>query len=70
MPTHLGMSYRVPLDGVGGSFIMVRSAVHRQGAIFPPFVYQHQIDTEGFAKMVKSMGFTIYGIPGYTIYHY
>lgn len=70
MPSHLGLEHRVPLDGVGGSFIMVKSTVHRQGVIFPPFVYQHQIDTEGFAKMAKSMGFTVYGIPGYTVYHH
>jgi hypothetical protein len=70
MPTHTGKDYKVPLDGVGTTFTMVKATVHREGAIFPPFVYQHELDTEGFGKMVKSMGFSVYGIPSYTIYHF
>ncbi|RCH93405.1 hypothetical protein CU098_006104 [Rhizopus stolonifer] len=70
MPSHNGLNYKVPLDGVGTTFTMVKATVHREGAIFPPFIYQHHLDNEGFAKMVKSMGFTIYGIPGYSIYHF
>ncbi|OBZ89440.1 Mannan polymerase II complex ANP1 subunit [Choanephora cucurbitarum] len=70
MPTKKGMEYKVPLDGVGTTFTMVKATVHREGAIFPPFVYQHHLDNEGFAKMAKSMGFSVYGIPGYVIYHY
>ncbi|KAF1804549.1 glycosyltransferase family 62 protein [Mucor lusitanicus] len=68
MPTHQGT--RIPLDGVGTTFTLVKATVHREGAIFPPFVYQHELDSEGFAKMVKSMGFSVYGIPSYTIYHF
>ncbi|KAI8082299.1 Anp1-domain-containing protein [Thamnidium elegans] len=61
---------KVPLDGVGATFTMVKATVHREGAVFPPFVYQHELDTEGFAKIAKSMGFSVYGIPAYTIYHF
>lgn len=68
MPTHQGT--RIPLDGVGTTFTLVKATVHREGAVFPPFVYQHELDSEGFAKMVKSMGFSVYGIPSYTIYHF
>ncbi|KAG2206884.1 Anp1-domain-containing protein [Mucor mucedo] len=70
MPTNTGKDYKVPLDGVGTTFTMVKATVHREGAVFPPFVYQHELDTEGFAKIVKSMGFSVYGIPSYTIYHH
>ncbi|KAI8371859.1 Anp1-domain-containing protein [Blakeslea trispora] len=70
MPTQTGIDHKVALDGVGTTFTMVKATVHREGAIFPPFVYQHHLDNEGFAKMAKSMGFTVYGIPGYVIYHY
>lgn len=69
MPTHLGKDYLVPLDGVGASFTLVKAQVHREGANFPSFPYQHQVDTEGFARMVKAMGYNIFGIPGYFIYH-
>ena len=68
MPTHQGT--RIPLDGVGTTFTLVKATVHREGAVFPPFVYHHELDSEGFAKMVKSMGFSVYGIPSYTIYHF
>lgn len=69
MPTHLGSDLKVPLDGVGATFTLVKAHVHREGAIFPAFTYQHQVETEGFAKIAKSMGFSVYGLPGYLIYH-
>ncbi|KAI9264515.1 Anp1-domain-containing protein [Helicostylum pulchrum] len=69
MPTEVGLDYKVPLDGVGATFTLVKAHVHREGAIFPPFTYQHQVETEGFAKIAKAMGFSVYGLPGYIIYH-
>ncbi|ORZ08668.1 Anp1-domain-containing protein [Absidia repens] len=69
MPTHLGHNHLVPLDGVGTSFTLVKAIVHREGANFPSFAFQHQVDTEGFAKIAKAMGFGIFGIPSYFIYH-
>ncbi|KAI8376381.1 Anp1-domain-containing protein [Radiomyces spectabilis] len=69
MPTHLGKMEKVPLDGVGATFTLVKAHVHREGANFPPYPFQHQVETEGFAKMAKAMGFGVYGLPGYLIYH-
>jgi hypothetical protein len=69
MPTEVGRDYKVPLDGVGATFTLVKSHVHREGALFPPYPFQHQVETEGFAKIAKTMGFTVYGLPGYIIYH-
>ncbi|KAI9299490.1 Anp1-domain-containing protein [Cunninghamella echinulata] len=69
MPTHLGLDYKVPLDGVGATFTLVKAHVHREGANFPAYPFQHQVETEGFAKMAKAMGFSVYGVPGYLIYH-
>ncbi|CAO3600068.1 unnamed protein product [Absidia cylindrospora] len=69
MPTHLGKLDKVPLDGVGATFTLVKSIVHREGANFPSFAFQHQVETEGFAKMAKAMGFGVYGLPSYLIYH-
>ncbi|KAI8093042.1 Anp1-domain-containing protein [Halteromyces radiatus] len=57
MPTHLGKLDKVPLDGVGATFTLVKAQVHREGANFPPYAFQHQVETEGFAKMAKAMGF-------------
>lgn len=69
MPTHLGPDHVVPLDGVGASFTLVKAQVHREGANFPSFPFQHQLDTEGFARMVQAMGYGLFGIPSYFVYH-
>ncbi|KAI7856571.1 Anp1-domain-containing protein [Circinella umbellata] len=69
MPTHMGVHHKVPLDGVGATFTLVKSHVHREGANFPPFVYQHQVEAEAFGKVANAMGFSVYGLPGYTVYH-
>ncbi|PYH95288.1 alpha-1,6 mannosyltransferase subunit [Aspergillus ellipticus CBS 707.79] len=58
------------LDGVGGTALMVKADVHRDGAMFPAFPFYHLVETEGFAKMVKRLGYSVYGLPDYFVYHY
>lgn len=60
----------VPLDGVGGAALLVKADVHRDGAMFPPFAFYNLIETEGFAKMSKRLGWQPYGLPNYKVYHY
>lgn len=60
----------IPLDGVGGTAMLVKSGVHRDGAMFPPFPFYHLIETEGFAKMAKRLGYQAWGLPNYLVYHY
>ncbi|KAG5981375.1 hypothetical protein E4U55_002996 [Claviceps digitariae] len=60
----------LPLDGVGGTALFVKADVHRDGAMFPPFAFYNLIETEGFAKMAKRLGWQPYGLPNYKIYHY
>ncbi|KKA30655.1 hypothetical protein TD95_002664 [Thielaviopsis punctulata] len=65
----------VPLDGVGGSALLVNAEVHRDGAMFPAFAFYHLIETEGFAKMVRRLGKQPAGLPNYkasflVVYHY
>lgn len=55
----------VPLDGVGGTALLVKADVHRDGAMFPPFAFYHLIETEGFARMAKRLGWQPYGLPNY-----
>ena len=57
----------VNLDGVGGTALMVKADVHRDGAMFPPFAFYHLIETEGFAKMAKRLGKDSYGLPNYKV---
>lgn len=60
----------MPLDGVGGGAVLVNADVHRDGAMFPPFPFYHLIETEGFAKMAKRLGYEVVGLPNYLVYHY
>ncbi|KAE8154840.1 Anp1-domain-containing protein [Aspergillus avenaceus] len=58
------------LDGVGGTALMVKADVHRDGAMFPPFPFYHLVETEGFAKMAKRLGYQAFGLPDYFVYHF
>ncbi|KAI5369777.1 Putative nucleotide-diphospho-sugar transferase [Septoria linicola] len=60
----------IDLDGVGGTALLVKGDVHRDGAMFPPFPFYHLIETEGFAKMARRLGWKSYGLPNYYVYHY
>ncbi|CAL3961893.1 hypothetical protein PZA11_000794 [Diplocarpon coronariae] len=60
----------IPLDGVGGTALLVKAEVHRDGAMFPPFPFYHLIETEGFARMAKRLGWPSTGLPNYKVYHY
>ncbi|XP_052224828.1 LOW QUALITY PROTEIN: uncharacterized protein LOC127840451 [Dreissena polymorpha] len=54
----------VPLDGVGGSCVlMVKAECHRKGLIFPEKMYNHHIETEGLSKMATNIGFSVRGLP-------
>lgn len=55
------------LDGVGGTALLVNADVHRDGAMFPPFPFYHLVETEGFAKMAKRLGWTSWGLPNYFV---
>ena len=57
----------IPLDGVGGAALLVKGDVHRDGAMFPPFSFYHLIETEGFAKMAKRLGWQPFGLPNYKV---
>lgn len=59
--------YIVELDGVGGTALLVKADVHRDGAMFPPFAFYHLIETEGFAKMAKRLGWKAFGLPNYHV---
>lgn len=61
------LDYEIPLDGVGGAALLVKADVHRDGAMFPPFAFYHLIETEGFAKMSKRLGFQPTGLPNYKV---
>lgn len=60
-------SMEVQLDGVGGTALLVKAEVHRDGAMFPAFAFYHLIETEGFAKMANRLGYKSWGLPNYYV---
>ncbi|KAF9143663.1 Polynucleotide 5'-hydroxyl-kinase grc3 [Linnemannia schmuckeri] len=50
----------IEIDGVGGTFTLVKAAVHRAGINFPPLPVDHEIETEGMAKWAKREGFGVF----------
>ncbi|KAE8147601.1 Anp1-domain-containing protein [Aspergillus avenaceus] len=57
------------LDGVGGVSILAKAKVFRSGVHFPAFSFEKHAETEAFGKMAKRMGFSVVGLPHYTIWH-
>lgn len=55
------------LDGVGGTALLVKAEVHRDGAMFPPFAFYHLIETEGFARMARRLGWESWGAYNYFV---
>lgn len=73
----------VPLDSVGGTMLLVRADVHRDGLIFPSFPYglanprirtdNHwlgEIETEGLGIMASDLGVQCWGMPNLEIKHH
>jgi hypothetical protein len=74
----------VRLDTVGGTVLLVRADVHRDGLIFPCFPYGAanpavrrpgplqiigELETEGFGIMAMDMGYQCWGMPNLEILH-
>ncbi|PYI17737.1 hypothetical protein BO99DRAFT_414064 [Aspergillus violaceofuscus CBS 115571] len=59
----------VELDGIGGVNILVKADVHRSGINFPAYAFENQAETEGFARMAKRAGYSVYGLPNYVVWH-
>ena len=59
----------VRLDGVGACCLLVEANVHKQGAIFPFYIINNHIETEGFAQVAKLLGYQVYGMPRVHVIH-
>lgn len=79
-----GTGKPVRIDSVGGTALLVRADLHRDGLVFPCFRYgvesaairrQHplwgkgEIETEGLAAMARDMGIQCWGLPDLEILH-
>lgn len=72
------------LDAVGGTMLLVRADLHRDGLVFPPYPYgvesahvrprhpvwgKGEIETEGLGVMAADMGIQCWGLPDLEIIH-
>lgn len=75
----------IRLDAVGGTMLLVRADLHRDGLVFPPFPYglgnsrirkragawgAGEIETEGLGIMASDMGIQCWGLPDLEVLHY
>lgn len=59
----------VSVDSVGGTMLLVRADLHREGLTFPAVPYRRYIETEGLAALAKDMGHRCWGLPKLEIFH-
>jgi hypothetical protein len=69
----------VPLDAVGGTMLLIRADLHRDGLIFPPVPYrpghprargeEGELETEGLGLLAADMGERCWGLPHLEIIH-
>jgi hypothetical protein len=69
----------VKLDAVGGTMLLVKADIHRDGLVFPSFPYGRasatarpggaELDTEGLGIMARDMGHQCWGLPNLEIRH-
>ena len=53
----------IEVDAVGGTAILIRGNAHRNGLIFPSFVTENKMETEGLVAIAKRMGYRAYAMP-------
>jgi len=74
----------IRLGAVGGTMLLVRAEVHRDGLVFPPYRYgiesprarnfhplwgRGEVETEGLGAMAGDMGIQCWGLPDLEILH-
>ncbi len=59
----------IELDAIGGTVLMVRAELHRQGLNFPAFPVEGLIETEGFSIVARKMGIRSWALPQLLVHH-
>jgi len=74
-----GQGEVVELDAVGATVLLVRADLHRDGLVFPSFLYgkesprirkdRGELETEGLGIMARDMGHVPWGMPDFEVVH-
>ena len=54
---------------LGGTALLVKADLHREGLVFPPYSHHGYIETEGLAMMARDMGYQCWGLPAVRVVH-
>ena len=59
----------IELDAVGGTVLLVRAELHRQGLNFPAYPIEGLIETEAFSKVARKLGHRSWALPQLVVRH-
>ncbi|MCM2580520.1 glycosyltransferase [Streptomyces meridianus] len=59
----------IRVDSVGGTALLIRADLHRDGLVFPPVPYRRLIETEGLAALARDMGTACWALPALEVVH-
>ena len=59
----------IRVDSVGGTALLVRADLHRDGLIFPTVPYRRLIETEGMAALARDMGTACWALTALEVVH-
>jgi hypothetical protein len=59
----------IEVDSVGGTVLLVRADLHRDGLNFPNYPFEGYIETEGFARMVRASNRRCWALPQLVVTH-
>lgn len=59
----------VSIDSVGGTALLIKADLHREGLVFPAYSHRGYIETEGLAMMAKDMGYACWALPQLVVVH-
>ena len=59
----------VEVHSVGGTVLLVRADLHREGLVFPATPYRGYLETEGLAAMARDLGYRCVGLPALRVVH-
>lgn len=57
------------IDSVGGTALLIKADLHREGLIFPAYSHRGYIETEGLAMMARDMGYACWAMPQLQVVH-
>jgi hypothetical protein len=59
----------VRITAVGGAMLLVDADLHREGAVFTPYVLRGRMETEGLSMAAQSMGADSWALPRLEVVH-